>query len=79
MIEFLVKINSINDVKDFANLASKCQGSVDVMSGRYVVDGRSIMGMYSLNLSEPVKVCIDGEISAEVNEQLSRFVVKQEG
>jgi len=54
-----IKLNTINDVKDFVEICSKCNGEVDIKQGRHVVDGKSILGIFSLNLLEPVKVVID--------------------
>ena len=41
-----IMINSINDVKDFVNIVSKYDFDVDLTSGRYVVDAKSIMGIF---------------------------------
>ncbi len=57
-----IKLNSISDAKDFVNICSKYHDSeIDVKQGRHVVDGKSILGIFSLNLLEPVKVIIDSE------------------
>lgn len=51
-----IMLKSINDVKDFVNLVSKYDFDVDLSSGRYVVDAKSIMGIFSLDLSKPITV-----------------------
>ena len=56
MIEFCVSLSSIEDVRQFVNAASYCPCEVDVCSGRYVIDAKSIMGLFSLDLSKPVRV-----------------------
>lgn len=68
-------IDTIDKVKDFCNLCSKCTGDVLVYSGRYTVSGKSIMGLFSLNLGKPVKVEIYGNISSEVEEGIKKFIV----
>lgn len=57
----------ISSIGMFANAASKCACSVDVKSDRQVVDGKSIMGLYALNLSEPVTVVISASEDSEKN------------
>ena len=56
MMEFNVSLSSIEDVRQFVNAASRCPCEVDVCSGRYVIDAKSIMGLFSLDLSKPVRV-----------------------
>lgn len=51
-----VLLNSINDVKNFVNIVSKYDFDIDLSSGRYVVDAKSIMGIFSLDLAKPIKV-----------------------
>ena len=60
MSEFLVSLTSIDDVRQFVKAATHCACDVDVLSGRYVVDGKSIMGLFSLDLSHPVTVRLHG-------------------
>ena len=72
MSEFFVSLASIEDVRQFVNAATCCPCEVDVLSGRYVVDGKSIMGLFSLDLSQPVKVEVHG--SEEEQEAFRRSV-----
>lgn len=60
MSAFLVSLSSIEDVRRFVNAANRCTCEVDVLSGRYVVDAKSIMGLFSLDLSQPVEVKVHG-------------------
>ena len=55
MATFKIMLSSINDVKDFVNIVSKYDFDVDLVSGRYVVDAKSIMGIFSLDLSKPIE------------------------
>lgn len=48
-----VKFSSIEDVKHFVRCAEKQNFELDLVSGRYVIDGKSIMGIFSLDLSTP--------------------------
>lgn len=51
-----IMLNSINDVKEFVALVCTCDFDIDLTSGRYVVDAKSIMGIFSLDLSKPIKL-----------------------
>lgn len=70
-----VNINTISDVKEFCNLCLKCTEEVPVYSGRYIVSGKSIMGLISLDLSKPVEVEFCGDIPDEVKEDMKKFIV----
>ena len=61
MLEFTVKLNMISDIKDFLAETSKIVENVDLQKNRYVVDAKSIVGVFTLDLSEPVKVVIHSE------------------
>jgi len=53
---FTVRLKTVSDVKDVVNAALKMPADVKAGEGQYVVDAKSIMGMLSLNLSNPVKL-----------------------
>lgn len=76
MLTFNLLLSSINDVKDFVNIVSRYDFDVDLTSGRYVVDAKSIMGIFSLDLSKPIKAEVHGENTDEFMKELSRFIVK---
>ena len=71
-----IKINTINDVKDFVNTVSKYDFDVDLTSGRYVVDAKSIMGIFSLDLSKPIKVEVHSDDADEFMAAIDSFIVK---
>ena len=58
MVELIIKLNMINDIKEFLNETRKIKVDVDLSKGRYVVDAKSIVGVFTLDLSEPVKLVI---------------------
>ena len=76
MKTFFLMLNSINDVKDFVNIVSKYDFDVDLTSGRYVVDAKSIMGIFSLNLSKPIKVEVHSDNCDKFLAELERFIVE---
>lgn len=55
-----IKLQSIDKVKHFVNDVSKMQGDFDLTAGRYVINAKSIMGIFSLDLSKPLQLKISG-------------------
>lgn len=70
-----VNLNSTEKVRDFCALCVKCPEEVDVLGGRYVVSGKSIMGVFSLDLTNPVEVEFHGNVPFEVIEGMKKFIV----
>lgn len=56
-----ISLNSIDKVKSFVNDISKFSYDFDLVSGRYVIDAKSIMGIFSLDLSRPINLSIHAE------------------
>ncbi len=56
-----ISLNSIDKVKSFVNDISKFNNDFDLVSGRYVIDAKSIMGIFSLDLSRPIDLSIHAE------------------
>lgn len=56
-----ISLNSIDKVKTFVNEISKFDNDFDLVSGRYVIDAKSIMGIFSLDLSKPIDLNIHAE------------------
>ncbi len=54
----LISLNSIDKVKSFVNAITKFDYDFDLVSGRYVIDAKSIMGIFSLDLSKPIELNI---------------------
>ena len=59
-----ISLNSIDKVKAFVNEISKVDCDFDLVSGRYVIDAKSIMGIFSLDLSKPINLNIHAEGAA---------------
>lgn len=76
MNKFLIKLDTINDVKEFVNIISLCDYDVDLVSGRYSIDAKSIMGIFSLDLSRPVELQAHIDDCSELKKKLDRFLVK---
>lgn len=72
-----VTLDSIDKVKNFVNLVSKFDTEFDLVSGRYVIDAKSIMGIFSLDLSKPIDLNIhDDEQANSISEMLKPFIVE---
>ena len=71
-----ISLNSIDKVKSFVNDITKFDFDFDLVSGRYVIDAKSIMGIFSLDLSKPIDLNIHAESGVdEVMEILKPYLV----
>lgn len=72
-----ISLNSIGKVKSFVNTISQFEYDFDLISGRYVIDAKSIMGIFSLDLSKPIDLNIhDAANMDEILETLAPYVVE---
>ena len=70
-------LNSIDKVKSFVNDLAKFDSDFDLVSGRYVIDAKSIMGIFSLGLSKPINLNIHGDKEMdEILETLDPYIIK---
>ncbi|MCR4696337.1 MAG: HPr family phosphocarrier protein [Lachnospiraceae bacterium] len=60
-----ISLNSIDKVKAFVNDITKFDYDFDLVSGRYVIDAKSIMGIFSLDLSKNIELNIHAENDCE--------------
>ncbi|MBE7047801.1 MAG: HPr family phosphocarrier protein [Ruminococcaceae bacterium] len=74
MSAFNIMLSSINDVKEFVNIVNRYNFDVDLTSGRYVVDAKSIMGIFSLDLSKAIKVEVHSDNAEAFIEELKPFI-----
>ena len=71
-----ISLNSIDAVKSFVNTVTKYESDFDLVSGRYVIDAKSIMGIFSLDLSKPIELNIQSEEQIdEILESLKPYIV----
>lgn len=72
-----ISLNSIDKVKAFVNEVTKYDAEFDLVSGRYVIDAKSIMGIFSLDLSKPIDLNIHSENNIdEILAKLDELIVK---
>ena len=77
MSSMKILIDSIVKVKEFNNLAVKFPCEIDIVSGRYIIDGRSLMGLFSLDLGKPVEMKFDKKYEDLAKLLFSKFEVKK--
>ena len=70
-----IKLSTIADVRDFVNAVAAFDGEVDLSSGRYVVDGKSIMGIFSLDLLSPIKLTIHSDNAEGLMDKIKPFII----
>ena len=72
-----ISLNSIDKVKSFVNDITKFDSDFDLVSGRYVIDAKSIMGIFSLDLSKPIELNIHAEENVqEILDALAPYVIE---
>ena len=76
MITVQISLTSIDKVKSFVNAITQFDFDFDLISGRYVIDAKSIMGIFSLDLSKPIDLAIHAEANKdEVLEVLKPYLI----
>lgn len=78
MKTFMINLNSIEKVKSFVTTIGEFDGYFDLVAGRYIVDAKSIMGIFSMDLSKNVELRIletHNDIN-EIEKALEAFIVK---
>ena len=76
MITMRISLDSIDKIKQFVNTISNYPYDFDLASGRYIVDAKSIMGIFSLDLSEPITLNIHtSEKEDELREALAPYLI----
>ena len=75
-----IRLSTIADVRDFVNIVSATSIDVDLSSGRYIVDGKSIMGIFSLDLLSPIQLTARAEDEKAIDgllEKIAKFVIAE--
>ena len=74
MVKLTVEIVSMQDADKFNKICSKFDCDMDLQSGKYYVDAKSIMGIFSLDLSQPLILNADTDDAQKVKEAFAEFV-----
>lgn len=76
MKKVTIKLETIQDVREFVNIMSTQTVDIDLCSGRYVVDAKSIMGIFSLDLLKPIEMTIYSDDCDELLASIKKFIVE---
>jgi len=77
MQKFKINLSTIQDVKKFVNIVNKFDTELDLVSGKYTVDGKSIMGIFSLDLLKPIELVVHSDNAADLLAEIEPFRVKE--
>ena len=70
-----ILLKSVEEVKKFVNLVSGFDFDIELVSGRYVVDAKSIMGIFSLDLTKPIKAEVHSDGCDDLLNELKPYIV----
>ena len=75
MKEIKIKLSNVQDIRDFVNAVILSNYDVDLIQGRYVIDAKSIMGIFSLDLLSPITLVAHTDNADVIFEKLAQFIV----
>lgn len=78
MLKVDLYFKTLEDVKKFVNLAMLKDYELDMISGKYVVNAKSIMGIFSLDLTKPITLEAHTDNDPELENELSPFIFKED-
>ncbi len=70
-----IKLSLAENVKAFVNIVSKHPYDIDLRAGRHVVDAKSLLGIFSLDLSKPVTVEVYSDACDDLIEEIKPFII----
>ena len=76
MKEMKIKLFTIQEIREFVNQVILLDYDVDLVQGRYIVDAKSIMGIFALDINSPIKVVADTNDATLFFEAIDKFTVK---
>lgn len=76
MRSFIVKLETISDVQNFVAIITTLDSDFDLISGRYVVDAKSILGIFSLDIQNPMELKIYS-YTDEIKDKLKSYIKKE--
>ena len=75
MKEIKIKLSNVQDIREFVNVVILADYDVDLVQGRYVIDAKSIMGIFSLDLLSPITLIAHSDNTSVLFEKLTKFTV----
>ena len=76
MKEVKIILSNIQDIRDFVNQVILVDYDVDLVQGRYIVDAKSIMGIFALDITSPIKVVANTNDATTFFKAIDKYVVK---
>lgn len=76
MKETSIMLSSVEDIRNFVNEVILVNYDVDLVQGRYTIDAKSIMGIFSLNLRSPIKLIAHSDNTDEFFARIEKFSAK---
>ena len=70
-----IKLTQAEEVKEFVNTVNRYEYEMDLRAGRHVVDAKSILGIFSLDLSKPISMEIYSDQCDDLLNDIQRFTV----
>ncbi len=77
MLEKKIMLNQFNDVKKFVEIANSKDYDIELLSGKYIVNAKSIMGVFSIDLTKPIIMRAHCETVAELTKQISPYIIEE--
>ena len=74
----MIRLSLVENVNKFVNIVSRYPYEMDLRAGRHVVDAKSILGIFSLDLSKPISLEIYGDECEELMKEIEPFVAEEE-
>ena len=76
MKETKIKLSNVQDIRDFVNAVILSDYDVDLVQGRYTIDAKSIMGIFSLDLSKPIKLDVHSDECDAFEAEIKEFITE---
>lgn len=70
-----IRIDTIEDVKNFVSIVADAEFDVDIISGRYAIDAKSIMGIFSLDLTKDLEIRVHSDNCGEFFDEIKDYIV----
>ena len=78
MKSVMIRLSLVENVNNFVNIVTRYPYEMDLRAGRHVVDAKSILGIFSLDLSKPIALEIYGDDCEELMKDISPFIAENE-
>ena len=78
MKSVMIKLSLVENVNRFVNIVTRYPFEMDLRAGRHVVDAKSILGIFSLDLSKPITLEIYSDDSGELLEEIRPFLAEEQ-